>query len=140
MQVAGPLFRIFDDPTQFSTHMFSKVCFPLLWEAHFRKTMFRTSDQAYHLFAPRAASKRAPSVFFVRFCLVVPTQLFNCARNDSSLAIEITSSPCVRLVLPTGRSPCMKRGHAIFHGEFNLGAREIYNTTAPNELQGPFLI
>ena len=30
--------------------MFSKVCFPLLWEAHFRKTIFSTSDQTYYVF------------------------------------------------------------------------------------------
>ena len=42
-----------------STHMFSKVCFPLLWEAHFRKTISSTSDQTHHFFAPWTASRRA---------------------------------------------------------------------------------
>ena len=55
---------MFDAPTHFSTHIFSKVCFPLLWEAHFRKTMFSTSDQAYHFFCTLSGFKKGPSCPF----------------------------------------------------------------------------
>ena len=59
MQIVGPIFHIFDARTHFSTHNFSKVCFPLLWQAHFRKTSFSTSDQTHNSFAPWKASRRA---------------------------------------------------------------------------------